>query len=280
MVKEENSLTERFKKLHYRLVVSDMDGTLLDDDKRIPDRFWPLLEKLHSRGTYFAVASGRQLQTLQQQFHDAPVPINYIAENGGVVFYGNHAKPTTSINPNHAQRLINIVESHPEIPWGLVVCRVDGAYVTWRNETFLEEIKKYYVAHQIVDNLRDYLNDQIVKLSVYILTDAETIAAPLLSPIHDVFAPVIAGKNWVDVMNPETNKGAALHALTQSLGLQREQTIAFGDYLNDYQLLQAAGTAVAMENAHPNLKAIADEIAPSNNDHGVVQVLERLLGSR
>lgn len=265
--------------MRYKLVVSDMDGTLLDDDKRIPNKFWSLLEQLRSRGVSFAVASGRPLQTLQQQFQNAPVPINYIAENGGVVFYSNHAVPTTSIEPTNAARLLDIIEAHPEIPWGLVVCHVDKAYVAWRNEDFLTEVRKYYIAHEIVDNLRAYLSDQVVKLSICVLTDAETVGAPLLTPVHDVFFPVIAGKHWIDVMNPEINKGAALRALARSLEIPMEQTLAFGDYLNDYELLEQAGTAIAMENAHPKLKAIADEIAPSNNDHGVVQVLERLLST-
>jgi len=57
------------------------------------------------------------------------------------------------------------------------------------------------------------------------------------------------------------------------------QTLAFGDYLNDTELLAAAGTSYAMANGHPQLKAAADHIAPSNEENGVVRVLQQLLDS-
>ncbi len=263
--------------MQYKLVVTDMDGTLLDDNGTIPDNFWPLLDRLHNHGITFAVASGRQRQTLQHQFRHTSAPIAYIAENGGVVAHGNNIVSTASIPRENALRLLNIIESHPDINWGLVVCRVDGAYASWRDETFIAQLNKYYRVHHLVDNLRDYLNDQVVKLSVYILDDAETVALPLINPLRDVLSPAVSAKHWVDIMNHGTNKGIALTALANSLGLSRNQTLAFGDYLNDFELLEAAGTAVAMANAHPRIKEIADKLAPSNNDHGVITVLERLL---
>ena len=101
-------------------------------------------------------------------------------------------------------------------------------------------------------------------------------------PVIDAAAPdanvVVSGANWVDVMHPEADKGVALRALADALGIAHSETVAFGDYLNDYALLQAAGTAWAMDNAHPELKAIADHIAPSNVDHGVVTVLKDHFG--
>ena len=83
----------------------------------------------------------------------------------------------------------------------------------------------------------------------------------------------VSGKEWLDVMPAGANKGAALHHMADTLGIDIAETAAFGDYLNDYELLQEAGTAVAMDNAHPQLKDVADVIAPSNLDHGVITVL-------
>src|SRR5699024_4824909 len=90
------------------------------------------------------------------------------------------------------------------------------------------------------------------------------------SDLHNV---AISGKEWLDIMPAGANKGAALHHMADTLGIDIAATAAFGDYLNDYELLQEAGTAVAMDNAHPQLKAVADIIAPSNLDHGVITVL-------
>ena len=89
----------------------------------------------------------------------------------------------------------------------------------------------------------------------------------------------ISGKVWLDVMARDVDKGAALSQLAELIGVPISRTVAFGDYLNDLQMLRAAGIAVAMENAHPQLKEVADIIAPANTDNGVSVVLRRLLGA-
>ena len=78
-------------------------------------------------------------------------------------------------------------------------------------------------------------------------------------------------------MHADAGKGRALTALAEAMGVDKRQTAAFGDYLNDLELLEAAGTAWAMDNAHPDIKAIADHIAPPNTEAGVVTVLRTLL---
>jgi hydroxymethylpyrimidine pyrophosphatase-like HAD family hydrolase len=70
-------------------------------------------------------------------------------------------------------------------------------------------------------------------------------------------------------MNAGASKGAALRLVAEHYGVPMQQVMAIGDALNDVPMLQVAGVAVAMDNAHPDVKSVADWIAPSNNDHGV-----------
>ena len=88
---------------------------------------------------------------------------------------------------------------------------------------------------------------------------------------------VVSAKIWLDVMNAEASKGAAIKHLQNTLGFTYEQTMSFGDYLNDLEMLKESYHSYAMENAHPKLKEIARFAAPSNVDAGVFQVLEKLL---
>ncbi len=78
-------------------------------------------------------------------------------------------------------------------------------------------------------------------------------------------------------MKDEAPNGAAIKHLQNTLGFTYEQTMSFGDYLNDYEMLKESYHSYAMENAHPKLKEIARFGAPSNVDAGVFQVLEKLL---
>ena len=75
-------------------------------------------------------------------------------------------------------------------------------------------------------------------------------------------------------MKPGVHKGMAMRGLQRMLGVEPEECMAFGDYLNDCELLEAVGESYAMENAHPQLKAMAKHIAPSNDDNGVIRVIK------
>ena len=88
---------------------------------------------------------------------------------------------------------------------------------------------------------------------------------------------VVSGKLWVDIMNIETDKKQGVEALQRVLGVTPAQTAVFGDYLNDLQMLDAGGWSFAMANAHPDLKRAARYIAPANTEHGVLQVVRRLV---
>ncbi|MFN8085781.1 MAG: HAD hydrolase family protein [Microbacterium sp.] len=88
---------------------------------------------------------------------------------------------------------------------------------------------------------------------------------------------VVSGRHWVDVMNTTVDKGVALRSLQRALGVTPAQTAAFGDYLNDLEMLRAADWSYAMADAHPDVAAVARHRAPSNAEAGVVSVLERLL---
>ena len=79
-------------------------------------------------------------------------------------------------------------------------------------------------------------------------------------------------------MKPGVHKGAAMRGLQSLLGIRPEECMAFGDYLNDCELLEAVGESYAMENAHPTLKRLARHIAPSNDEDGVMRVLRERFG--
>lgn len=93
-----------------------------------------------------------------------------------------------------------------------------------------------------------------------------------------MLAVILSGEHWVDVMKPGVNKGCAMRGIQQKLGISPEECMAFGDYLNDCELLQAVGESYAMENAHPALKKLARYIAPGNDDNGVMRVVRERLG--
>ena len=89
---------------------------------------------------------------------------------------------------------------------------------------------------------------------------------------------VVSGEDWMDLMRPGINKGLAVSALCKSLHITPEECMAFGDYMNDLELLQAAGESYAMANGHEALKAAAKHICPSNDEDGVCRAIRAVFG--
>lgn len=259
-----------------RIVALDMDGTLVDPEGNIPEEFWDVLEEAKSKGMVIAPASGRQLATLQDMFDGHGIQ-TFIAENGGAVWHDGEIVSTKPMDEEAVARVLRAADDAPVYP---VVCKPEYALVLKDiPEEIARETTKYYHSQQAVPSLLEAAansDDPTIKVALFVETDAEKDGLPIAQAAENQNIAV-SGRHWVDIMSPETNKGHALKALAESLNVDIADTAAIGDYLNDYEMLETAGTAVAMENGHEKLKAIADIIAGSNADHGAIKQLQAWL---
>ncbi|MFF4545777.1 Cof-type HAD-IIB family hydrolase [Streptomyces sp. NPDC001406] len=262
-----------------RLIVTDMDGTLLDDAKRIPEGLWPMLAELRRRGVLFSPASGRQYATLARQFAEVADGMVFIAENGTYVVRDGVELSSDPLAPAVAAGLALAVRRlvADGVDVGAVVCGKRSAYVERTDEPFVAEVRKYYVEHRVVEDVTA-VDDDVIKVALFDFGRAERTTAPALSAFADTHQVVVSGEHWVDVMNRTANKGAALCGLQRELGITPAQTMVFGDYLNDLEMLDAAEWSFAMANAHPEVVGRARHLAPSNNDNGVLRTIARVLG--
>ncbi|MFJ5966699.1 Cof-type HAD-IIB family hydrolase [Streptomyces sp. NPDC093060] len=262
-----------------RLVVTDMDGTLLDDAKRIPDGLWPMLAELRRRGVLFSPASGRQYATLARQFAEVAEGMVFIAENGTYVVRDGVELSSDVLDRSVAADLARTVRRlvADGVDVGAVVCGKRSAYVERTDEAFLAEVRKYYVEHRIVEDVTA-VEDDVIKVALFDFGSAEHTTAPTLDAFTATHQVVVSGEHWVDVMNRTANKGAALRGLQRELGITPAQTMVFGDYLNDLEMLDAADWSFAMSNAHPEVVRRARRLAPSNNENGVLRTIAHVLG--
>ncbi|MFT4199872.1 Cof-type HAD-IIB family hydrolase [Gordonia sp. (in: high G+C Gram-positive bacteria)] len=260
-----------------RLVVSDMDGTLLLDDGSVPDDFWPLLAEMNRRGIAFVPASGRQLATLQRLFAERGGPdLSYIAENGTLVWRAGKVLSTTTLPDEAALGVVEAVRTATAdgANLGVVVCRAGGAVVERTDDPFVAECARYYVQLDCVEDLAEHCRD-VLKLAIFDFDDAATAAERYFADVDQQV--VVSGAHWIDVMDRSANKGHGVRALQAALGVSAEQTAAFGDYLNDVEMLAAAGHSFAVANAHPAIAAQAGRRIPSNAEQGVIVALREIL---
>jgi hydroxymethylpyrimidine pyrophosphatase-like HAD family hydrolase len=122
------------------------------------------------------------------------------------------------------------------------------------------------------------VDDTVIKIAVHDFGDLEAVTAPFLTE-HCAPKPVaMSGAHWVDVMAEGVDKGLAVRELQDAMGIDATQTMAFGDYLNDYEMLQAADWSFAMGNAHPDIIDVANYTAPPNSEDGVISTVRAVLG--
>jgi Cof subfamily protein (haloacid dehalogenase superfamily) len=262
-----------------RLIVSDMDGSLLDEHGRVPDGLWPLLDEMDRRGITFVPASGRQYANLRGLFGDRGEDLVYIAENGAYVVQGGATLSADPLPEGQApvviQRVRDLAAAGGDV--GMVLCGQKAGYIERGDGPFAEHARRHYAWLQQVDDLAD-VDDVVLKIAVFDFGSVEERTAPAFADLADRLRVVVSGQHWVDVMSPDADKGHALARVQRRLGVTPAQTMAFGDYLNDVGLLDGAHWSFAMDNAHPDVRARARYVAPAHTRDGVVRTIAAALG--
>ena len=223
-----------------KLVFSDMDGTLLDADGQMPPEFDAVMAELRARGVVFAPASGRQYYALLRQMGKYQDEFIFVAENG--TFVAQHVRPQ------------------------------------W--QPYVTDMTQYFTRYEMVEDLAAVAaGEDIIKVALCDCRhgEAETRIYPAMQAFSGPLKVALSSHYWVDVMNDGINKGVAVQKLQQRLGIAPEECAAFGDYLNDAEMLAAVGYGFAMANAHPDVKKIARYEAPANTEHGVMVKLRELM---
>ena len=256
-----------------KLIAADMDGTLLDSNKNLSPYLFDLVKTLKDKDVKFAIASGRQYFNLLENFEDIKEELVYISDNGSIVYDKGHSIYVNEINKEEVKKALkDIRKGEGMYP---ILCGVESAYVENDNEVFLENAIMYYAKLEIVEDLMDILDkDKICKLAVFDEIDAEKNSLELLEKYNENLMVCLSGNEWVDLMNPGVNKGEAIKILQKNYNISYDETMAFGDYLNDYEMMQSCKYSYAMENAHPKLKEICSYRAKSNDDDGVVHAIK------
>ena len=143
-------------------------------------------------------------------------------------------------------------------------------------QTVLQPEKYYHRCEQVDDLL--LVEDNFIKVAICHFDGTETHAYPALNSRfgkdHQV---VVSDHIWLDLMNIEASKGKAIEHLQNSLGFTYKQTMSFGDYFNDVEMLKASYHSYAVENAHEEVKVHACFRAPSNEEAGVMKVIRDVL---
>lgn len=261
-----------------KLVVTDMDGTLLNDQGEVSKQFYSLFEQLKVHNIHFAAASGRQYYSIANKLSPIVDDITIIAENGGIARRGQKELLVTQMHKEKVFELIHLLRTVKDSY--IVLCGKKSSYVETTNETFINLFNEYYARYERVEDLTAVEDDEFVKIAIYHFESSEAFIYPAVKHLEDKLQVKVSGPNWVDISHPNAHKGHALRLLQEKLGYTPEQTMVFGDYNNDLEMLGLATFSYAMENAHPEVKKVANYSTKSNEENGVEYILEQLIDAK
>ena len=250
-----------------KLIAFDLDGTLLDDDKHLPPENLAALRTAYERGIFLVPATGRILKALPEELLEPGLFRYFIFANGALVYdlQEQRALYQARIDPELAVRLCAYMDTLPV----LYDCyRGDCGYMTaWMYDKAPEFFETEPHILKLVKSLRrpvpdlkqKILEDQIPleKLQMYFRQEHMDERARQLELVPRLFPELIASsslRNNIEINSARAGKGNALRALYGQLGLDVSESVAFGDGLNDADMLRAAGRGCAMQNAVPSVR--------------------------
>lgn len=271
---------------NYKIIASDLDGTLLNDDGEISKENIDAITTFYNKGIAFVPCTGRTYSEIPEKIVNIP-GIRYIIHSNGAVVYDreNETRILHCIDRNTAKTVWDIFDSfETHITFRHNgQCFVDSRF---QNDASFE----YYnviVPHQIVvrdfsvllDNFKkvSYEHDNIEVFSVFFHNYEDKVRCKKLIEQTKKLKTVEASEFNLEIMSIDAGKGSALCSLADMLGVAYDETIGVGDSDNDNTLIKSAGLGLATSNACESLKEIADEIICSNEEHIAEYILKHYL---
>lgn len=256
-----------------KLIALDMDGTLLNSKKEMPEDFEEWVFSHPDKKV--VIASGRQYASLIRDLGHLKDHLIYIAENGGLVYDKDEIIHEDTLSAENVRKCFSYFEKLDGI--AVVICGVKSAYMINPTEEIYQNTGIYYANMTIIDDVEEALaQDNMAKLALYVEDYRAEEIMPLFEELKADVNVVLSGDSWIDFANYSSTKGGALKAIMKKFGINRSEAMAFGDYHNDITLLESCEESYCMENGHPDVKAVAKHIADSNDNDGVMKVLRTL----
>ena len=259
-----------------KFIASDLDGTLLDGEKHLPEEIFGLIGQLHERGILFAAASGRQYANLEKLFAPVRDKILFLCENGALVKFRGETLYLDPIDDDHLKDALDEIRALPDLyP---MLCGANCAYIENSEMPFFQYAMLSYTNCEKVDDLDAVIGKEpVCKIAVYDAIAAAEHCIKVLPQRLPKLRTIISGYDWCDISSTTANKGRAIRFIRDKFGFQKEECVAFGDHMNDFEMLGECGYAYVPENAYPPLKKLIGRVIPSNEEKGVIRKIGEII---
>ena len=256
------------------LIATDMDGTLLNAEREIDVEFFEILKHLRSKNILVVLASGREYNSLVNL-----VPKEYRNElifacnNGNYIEFQGETLFESYIDKSMFEKLISKLESIEDLK----------VLMSTKNSIFTNSMQNYFIYKlkgQKITFLKHFecLKEDVIKCTLITEESKQKEVLNELKELDEILEIVPSGKRSIDITTKGVHKGTAIKFLQDKYNITYNETMAFGDYLNDIEMMKVAFYSYAMRNAHPELKNYARFTAGYNHQRGVIEeIVKRVI---
>lgn len=272
----------------YKIVASDLDGTLLDSFGNLREENKRAIDMLAERGVQFVPCTGRTLNEMDLGLREIP-SIRYIIHSDGAVIYDKKTdrRITMCMSKEDAGYLFDVLAEYPTFFTIRYHGNVYNDAAKQRDEVYdyfqIDNYSRTAVipwSKMIVDHFDTFCRSceevEMVGVFFHTLEERDDCINRLEKTGNYLFARW-EGLNYCEVFSIHAGKGNALLRLAEELGYDRSQTIGVGDSNNDATLIECAGLGLAMSNGFASLKQAADAVICSNDEHAIQYILEHYI---
>lgn len=249
----------------------DIDNTLIDHQSHtIPESALSAIGRLKAEGHTVVIATGRS-DGHARPYIDLIEPDYVIVFNGALVL--KNSSPIFSCPLPH-DRLAHLFKWIHSLGYSFGVNLGENAHISEAVDITLKPLDSVKLPVQSIGHF--CLEQDIYQGWLFFDESLDSQLFPEIQKRYPEFGLVRWHQTGVDILHKHINKWTACQQILQQTGFTPDQAIAFGDGLNDMQMIQGVGLGIAMRNGHPKLKAVADRVAPPLNEDGIARMLEIL----
>jgi len=258
-----------------KAIMLDLDGTLLTSDHKISDTNKEVLKKLEDKGVKIFLATGRSYDSMKRYHKELNLTTPAICYNGAKIIYSNEVQKEYPVKKDSLKTIIEIAR---EYKTHLNIYQ----HEIWYCENVTNEETEIYKGISGLEPIKkdfDLLDEMFSTKVLYIgeneklLKIEKIIKDKLGDSVHTTFSKPF----FLEILAGDVNKGTAMKNIMLEEDIPLSQVIAFGDGLNDKEMLVTAGIGVAMDGAFDELKKVADYVTESCDNSGVGEFLKRYL---
>ncbi|HII3401863.1 TPA: HAD-IIB family hydrolase [Klebsiella aerogenes] len=260
-----------------KLIITDLDGTFLNSHGDYNRQLFTQVKQImQEQGVNFALCTGKQCERVEELFGKEASDFWILGDSATRIKHSGEYIYQSLIDNALGREMIGVLEEVNKEPV-IIACTAEGAFI--RDSVSPQMLQKVKMSYAKVIQVADFseVKYDFVKISVFDIKGRCPQIKPFLAPYFDKAYIVVSEDAWIDIADVGVHKGHTVEILQNQLNATAEETMVFGDGLNDIELMTRATWSFAMRNAFEETKRAATFITGTNDDDAVMTTIIRLL---